>query len=92
MQLTRSRCSGRYNVAEVLTLRLANSFVIGEEKSVILAYGPACGRAKLNAMEGRDFRSVEEISCVEYFVAVKDIGAAMKIVGARPRDRIDNGA
>ncbi len=82
MQLTCSSRGRWHNAAEVLALRLPDSFVVGEEKGAIFPYRPARGATKLNAVERRDSRPIEEISCVEYLVAVKDVGASMGGIGA----------
>src|SRR5216683_173225 len=85
---------GRYSVDNGDALGLPDSFKVGEEECPVLDERAADCTAKLVPFEGRlrSGRVFEEIPCVQLTVAKEFVGAAMKSIGARARDCVDDPA
>ena len=66
--------------------------IIREEERLVLDDRPAYRTAELVPAEGRNLRTIEEIPGIQGAVTKKFIRAAVKLIGARTRDRIDNAA
>ena len=74
-------------------LVLPDTFVVSEDKGLVL-YDCSTGRpAELNAPERRDGADrVEEISGIKNLVAIEEISGAVHLIGTRLGDGIDNRA
>src|SRR6202521_2016300 len=85
-------CGGENLRCQTETLPLANTLIVAEDESPILDDRCANGTAELEAAEGWNVRSVEEVACVKNLVTVEEVPAAMHLVGPGLRNRIDDRA
>src|SRR5271166_1415505 len=90
-QRAATRCRGRHGRDRCDALRLANGFVIGEEKGVVLYNRPSDCPAELVALEWRNGLGgiVEIILSVKPAIAEKFVSAAVKSVRSRSRNCVD---
>src|SRR6202022_3243533 len=74
------------------TERLAESFIVSENKCAIFFDWRSCRAAELIALERRNYRTIKEISSIESAVAQKLIQRAMERVFAGACNHVDYAA
>src|ERR1700753_3951587 len=88
----RTGCIVGYEREIAETQRLAEAFVVGEEKGLVLDDRTAGGGAENVAFEMRNIAVIEEVASVERAVAQEFVRRSVKLIRAVRGDHIDLGA